>query len=318
MKILKKIGIGFLVIVICFCSCFKFVNAFQNDFVFRHGKPYIESYIGSINFAIGLFGDHAPSMYNDSFDLQTGFYLPDSLENSFLITSTRDYGVDTRFTINDSTQNYSVSQDVYFTEYGLFNFDLNFNDIFVYNNADFDLPNLIIDNGYNNYEQSYSFTYEANVFDITTLTLREIKEDQPIQLLTEDGRHFTYPLRDLFKDIVRSEMVNTDGPLGGLGYIKDFTITIQMLQPVSSNYPTTITLDSLLLDTDVRYYAINEFYNSIYGFSHESSGLFGWLLDSVDSFMSAEIFPNFSIGVLLGTIVAVPLLIYILRLFMGG
>lgn len=42
MKILKKIGIGCLVLVICFCSCFKFVNAetIENSFYQPINEPF--------------------------------------------------------------------------------------------------------------------------------------------------------------------------------------------------------------------------------------------------------------------------------------
>lgn len=313
MKKLKKIGICCLVFVLCFCSCYKFVNAFQNSFVFSYNGPLYQSYIGSIGFSIGNVGS---SIYNDTFNLQTDFYLPDTLQNDFLISSSRDYGVDNRFTLDNITNEYFVSQDVYFSDYGVYNYQLNFDDIFVYKNADYDLPTLTIDNGYVNNEQSYDFTYKATIFDTTTLTHTVISEDNPIQLLTNDNRYFTYPLRDLFKDIVANDMVNTDNTHGGLGLIENLTITINMLDSISSNYPTTITLDNLRIVEYSREYASEEFYSALY--NYESPGIFGWLLNSIDSFMSAELFPNFSIGVLLGTIVAVPLLIYILRLFMGG
>lgn len=39
MKLIKKIGIGFLALIICFCSCFKFVNAetIGNTYIYQYG-----------------------------------------------------------------------------------------------------------------------------------------------------------------------------------------------------------------------------------------------------------------------------------------
>lgn len=47
-------------------------------------------------------------------------------------------------------------------------------------------------------------------------------------------------------------------------------------------------------------------------------GVFGFIIDSVEGFLGAELFPNFSIGLLLTSIIGVCLLIWLLKVFAGG
>ena len=69
MKILKKIGIGFLALIICFCSCFKFVNAeiLNEPFSFETDKEYTlavhKTYNELNNSVIAYTGDDSIYLY---------------------------------------------------------------------------------------------------------------------------------------------------------------------------------------------------------------------------------------------------------------
>ena len=313
MKIVKKLSIGFLALVVCFCSCFKFVNAFQDGYELSNTGPIYQSNIGSIDLAIGEVGT---SVENTIIPFQTNFYYPSNLNSPGAYSSSKVYGLETNFTFNDTVDAYYVTQEVYFSNYGILTYNLHFTDIFVYNNLENEIPLLIIDNGYTNYEQNYDLTYKCSLFNTSTLSLDYFENNQSIQFDTTDSRVFTFSLENLFQDITAHNLLNTDHSHGGIGFIKDLTISINMLDQLSSTYPTTIKLQNMRLGQEATRYSYDEFNSALV--EYETPGVFGWLLNSINSFMSAELFPNFSIGVLLGTIVAIPLLIYILRLFMGG
>lgn len=316
MKIFKKIGIGCLALVVCFCSCFVPIHAYQDNFMLGENGSYYQSAIGSIEVGVGsVFGQ--TSISNQSLPLSTSFYFADPPKQyDALVSIVNDFGIETNFSYDQLLDRYLIDQKLYFNHSGLIDFSINFLDVYIDLEQPILIPKLQINTNATNIEQVFYATYSYTYLNTSTLNLDTHTETQPIELINVNNSIYTLDIQSLFNDLLRNDVFDNR-----YGHFYEFTLNIQCLDALSSSNTLEIALNQMVVLPSYHTLLSNIFDSKMTGsviVDPNEVSFFDWIINSIDSFMSAELFPNFSIGVLLGTIVAIPLLIYILRLFMGG
>lgn len=323
MKKLKKIGLACLILVICFCSCFMPIHAYQDNFMLGENGSNYQSAIGDIEVGIGsVFGQ--TSVDNQSLPLSTSFYFADPPKQyDALVSIVNDFGIETYFSYDQMLDQYLIDQNLYFNHSGVIDFTINFQDVYI-DSAQLNLiPQLTIKTNSTNIEQQFYATYSYTYFDVSDYSMKTHTETQPIELIKgnfDNSDFYTYDLQTLFENLLSGNTF--DSEYGNhYGYFYEFIFNVQSLDGLSSSNTLEIGLSQMSVLPNYHTIHASIFDSYIAGIDivdPTEVSIFDWLIDSIGSFMNTEIFPNFSIGVLLGTIVAIPLLIYILRLFMGG
>ena len=311
MKILKKIGIGCLAFVICFCSCFKFVSAYQYGFSERQLNEY-QTNFGS--FDISLINN---SVTNQTFSLPTKLSGVDNvnfLDYDYLISGSSDIGIDVDI-VTQTENNMKYNLTAYTRLNGLNTIVIDIYNYMAYFTGSNIIPNqmfnFIIDTSVVDYEQTFDFTLDFSILDPYNNNIEYVSNDQPVTMLTDDHQSWYYDFNRYFYDFIFNNYW-----FDGMVYLPHIRITLQ--HSTSLNSSNLFQLDFININASVGRYdslvnELNNHYQSV-----QDEGLFRWLIRSVDTFLDFEIAPNITIGTVLSITIGLTLLFAILKIFFGG
>lgn len=171
-------------------------------------------------------------------------------------------------------------------------------------NVDFQMVELIPYD--TNYEAVIDVVYEYTIVDYTGEEWREqsYEEVQVYRQSSAQGDEiiFLYPT---FSGINKTD---------GLAYLKELTTSISFVRPSdSSNLKFYLHGKTEQID-----HSGFEEYIRIIDYDPNTFNVGTTLLSDISSMLAVEIFPNFSLGAMLAIVCGVPLLIMVLKLFLGG
>lgn len=338
MKLIKKIGIGCLALIICFCSCFKFVNAYSfENFDYSLTQPGSNRMQPLINCNLSFVTTSASGTTYLMYPLTSLNYVGSNvstIENNVYYDT--ELNKQYSFSISSDIQTYDLlriindapKEVVYTYQTG---------DTHYYNISESGVDYIVIDFDYNMlyhrdipYAETRLF-FPTNSNIIGNYSLEYYMEYFDNDRLLSNTQTFNYQLDTSSSEYLMNSINVSYWP--SLDTQDDYFQFLNNVQPIRMRVKiTSNNIDFSLIDRlyfDTAYVNIINYAN-IFNLASQTSTIViepptddgidftSWLTNSVRSFMNFEIFPNFKLGNILGVIVSIPLLIYILKLFLGG